>query len=88
MSNNNFFWTGPFGIRANEQIYQIPSRDGVNWVNRDGSETEMGGGKPLMDEKTYLAKYGTKDEQGQYWYVPKPIDFCGGDGSRPAFLNK
>lgn len=78
------FWVGPYNIRADEQVYQVPSLDGVNWIDRDGAETDLRGGGPLMGKHEYLQKYGTKDEEGHYWYIPKQINCCGGDGSRPA----
>lgn len=80
---NNTSWKGPFGIIAAPEIYQVPARDGVNWVDRDGIETELrNGGAPLMDEQTYLKRYGTL-VNGAYHYIPGPINCCGGMGNKP-----
>lgn len=80
---DKLFWTGPFGIRASMEVYRVPSRDGVNWVDRDEIETELRGGQPLMKKEIYLKKYGTLDENGHYWYIPPSTNICEGDGSRP-----
>jgi len=82
--NQKTFWTGPFGIRAATEVYQVPARDGVNWVDADGIETEMRTSGMQLDEVEYLAKYGTRDNEGNYWYIPQSVNICGGIGAHPT----
>lgn len=68
-------WIGPFGMNVDGSIAQVPSADGVNWMFREGYETEMnnGGGKLALARDDYLAKYATKrDGDSRFWYKESP----------------
>ena len=68
-------WTGPFGMSVDGSVSQVPSADGVNWMFREGYETEMNnnGGKLALSQEAYLAKYATKrDGDGRFWYKESP----------------
>jgi hypothetical protein len=70
------FWVGPFGMRVDLDVCEVPSIDVVNRVLREGGETEVGGGrKPALTRNEYLAAYAVKRPgDDNFWYNASPAE--------------
>lgn len=68
------FWVGPYDMRVDSDVCEVPSADTVNKALREGGETEMAGGRrPLLTRAEYLAAYAVRrpgDEH--FWYNASP----------------
>jgi hypothetical protein len=70
------FWLGPYGMRVDNDVCEVPSTDGVNRVLREGGETEIGGGRfQLMSAAEYFSRYAEKRaSDDRFWYKAAPAE--------------